>query len=1316
MNLLQKGLSFSPTGSLDTLNLDTDLQRFYRNIRLKAHFSSEHMVPQSVHSETGTGSLTAKMFNLKIRSTFSPPRLHHPIETFINLVQRDVETLLQQCKTGNMHLQSNLPLEEKRALDQLLEDKSLVFKPADKGGALVVLDKAYYVSEILSQLNDTDTYQILQNDPVFRIKEMIQIVVNAAIEEGVIDATLGGFLVNQHPITPVFYTLPKVHKSIVKPPDRPIVASTDSILSPLAIFLEKIFTPFTKLSPSYLRDTEHFLQEIKTLHSEKDDLLVTFDVCNLYTSISHEKGLKAIDTLLQPSHYNNAESFNPIKGSSGGYGPVFEEQPQNTLFPEGSEELLTLACRARAIPPATYRWKLNGTELNLMENSSYQLVGGNLAISNPTHSKHTGTYQCVATNPRGTVLSNEASLRFGYLHEFPPEERDTVKTTEGWGVMLPCNPPLHYPGLSYRWLLNEFPVFLPTDSRRFVSQVTGNLYIAQIDAQDEGGYSCLTTSHIAFTTKSVYSSFTQLSITPEAEPRLYAPSIKVRFPGETYTLSRQSVTLECFAFGNPVPRIRWRKVDTSQPPQWFASDPILHIESVSFDDDGTYECEAENSKGRDTYQGRVIVQAQPEWLQIISDTEAKIGSDLLWNCAASGKPRPTIRWLKDGKALTSQARMEVSNGQLKITNLDPQDSGMYQCVAGNKHGTIYTGAELTVQTMAPDFRLSPVKPLIPAARGGEITIHCNPRAAPTPVILWSKGTELLRNSSRITVTSNGTLILKNISRADEGNYTCFAENIMGKSNSTGILSVRGEMKLLWAPSGSDINEGDSDTLQCHASHDPTMDLTFTWELDGMPINFEKEEDIIKSFWDESVGDLHIINTKLRHAGKYRCTAQTVVDRASASASLLVRGPPGPPGGVVARNAKETSIQLSWSRGFDNHNPISRYTVEVKEPEMEEWKTARTDPATVEGNAESALVVGLTPWTDYQFRVVASNILGAGEPSFPSAIIRTKEAAPIVAPSGLNGGGGAPNELTITWKSLERKYQNGDGFGYIIAFKRMTEETWQTVKILGAQSQHFVYRNESIAAYTPFNVMIKAFNQKGKGPYSLETIVYSAEEEPSISPSDVKTTFLSSSEIKVEFKSVATVKGVLLGYEIRYWKAGDNAGAADRVRSESLDTVAKVSGLKPNTLYHVTVHAYNRAGTGPPSPIANVTTTKSPPNRPPGNISWTLSRSSVRIKWDPLISMKNESSVTEYKILYRVDSHSTPTLYVTSKTQAELPVPEGANHVTIQLRATGLGGDGEAAEVHIPTNSGTSMMVENSASQPFMTKTVAVLVLIRYLAV
>lgn len=46
--------------------------------------------------------------------------------------------------------------------------------------------------------------------------------------------------------------------------------------------------------------------------------------------------------------------------------------------------------------------------------------------------------------------------------------------------------------------------------------------------------------------------------------------------------------------------------------------------------------------------------AQPEWLKVISDTEADIGSNLRWGCAAAGKPRPTVRWLRNGEPLASQ--------------------------------------------------------------------------------------------------------------------------------------------------------------------------------------------------------------------------------------------------------------------------------------------------------------------------------------------------------------------------------------------------------------------------------------------------------------------------------------------------------------------------------------------------------------------------------------------------------------------------------------------------------------------------------------
>ncbi|XP_053104155.1 contactin-2 isoform X2 [Hemicordylus capensis] len=1019
-----------------------------------------------------------------------------------------------------------------------------------------------------------------------------------------------------------------------------------------------------------------------------------------------------------PSQPLAAQVWGPAV-STRNYGPVFEEQPRNILFPEGStEEQILLVCHARASPPATYKWKKNGTEIKMEPDSRYRLNGGNLVISNPVKAKDTGSYQCVASNSVGTVLSREAFVRFGFLQEFSTEERHPVRVTEGRGVMFSCNPPLHYPGLAYRWFVNEFPNFVPADGRRFISQTTGNLYIAKTEASDLGNYSCFVTGHIDSIIKSVFSTSSQLTLVG-GDSRQHAPSIQAKFPSDTYALAGQLVALECFAFGNPIPQIKWRKLEDGQSSKWIAAEPLLQFKEIGFEDEGTYECVAKNVQGTDSSRGRIIIQAQPEWLKVIADKEADLGSNLHWSCAAAGKPRPTIRWLRNGQPLTSQNRIEVNGGDLRILKLTMEDSGMYQCVGENKHGIIYASAELSVQ----DFRLNPVRGLIPAARGGEIIIHCQPRTAPKSTILWTKGTELLKNSSSITITPDGTLIIRNISKSDEGKYTCFAENFMGKANSTGIISVRDATKITLAPSSADINVGENITLQCHASHDPTMDLTFTWSLDLFPIDFVKSEGHYKrASTKESIGDLMVMNAQLKHAGRYTCTAQTVVDSASESATLVVRGPPGPPGGLVVRNIKDTTVQLSWSRGFDNHSPIAKYIIQARTPLFPKWKQVRTIPANIEGNTDTAQVVNLIPWMDYEFRVLASNILGVGEPSVPSAKIRTSEAPPTVAPSGLSGGGGAPGELIINWTPMQREYQNGDGFGYILSFRQEGTHTWKTAKAPHAESLHYVYRNESVAPFTAFEVKIRAFNRKGEGPESLVSIVHSAEEEPRVAPSNVTVKAVLATEMDVFWEPVerSNTNGVLLGYEIRYWKHGDKEEAADRVRTAGLVESAHVTDLNPNTKYHVAVRAYNRAGPGPASSPTSFMTTKPPPRTPPGNISWKFSGSIVSIRWDAVVAKPDESAVTGYKMLYQQDKHSTPRLYIANNNRIEIPVPEDSTHASVQIRTTGPGGDGDPAKVYILRNSGTSMMVENSAGHPVahtmvaLTHSIVMLALIGYL--
>lgn len=49
------------------------------------------------------------------------------------------------------------------------------------------------------------------------------------------------------------------------------------------------------------------------------------------------------------------------------------------------------------------------------------------------------------------------------------------------------------------------------------------------------------------------------------------------------------------------------------------------------------------------------------------------------------------------------------------------------------------------------------------------------------------------------------------------------------------------------------------------------------------------------------------------------------------------------------------------------------------------------PDLISGDMESAMAVELNPWVEYEFRVVATNKIGTGDPSAPSRVIRTNEA-------------------------------------------------------------------------------------------------------------------------------------------------------------------------------------------------------------------------------------------------------------------------------------------------------------------------------------
>ncbi|XP_028286350.1 contactin-1a isoform X2 [Parambassis ranga] len=980
------------------------------------------------------------------------------------------------------------------------------------------------------------------------------------------------------------------------------------------------------------------------------------------------------------SGYEEVPSF--YGDETTGYGPVFEEQPVDTIYPEESPEAkITMNCRARANPPATYKWMKGNIEIDLnQEGSHYSLAGGNLVISNPIKHEHEGKYRCSATNTYGTLISREASVQFGYLDLFSSEERLSVHVKEGQGAVLLCAPPDHYPAdLSFRWILNEFPTFIPLDKRRFVSQITGNLYISKVDSSDKGNYSCIASSPSI--SKSVFSNYIPLEPLAERPIRKYPADLNVKFP-ETTALVGQNITLECFALGNPVPEIRWKKVDGRLPHshEIKMEGAQLHLYNVQFEDGGTYTCEAMNSRGKDFHSARLLVEAFPEWVEHISSAEKNLGSDYTMSCTASGKPKPRIRWLKNGEP--------VDRKEMQFSSLMFEDSGMYQCIAENHHGVIYANAELRVFACAPTFEYNPVKNVL-AARNGRVVIECRPKAAPKPNFSWSKDTELLSNSTRVFIWENGSLEILNVTPADEGKYTCFAENDRGKANSTGSLLVTDSTKITLAPSNADVKVGEKAWMQCAASHDPSLDITFIWSLDGRVIDLHKDsQHYDRSSNGSSDGELLIKNAQLKHAGLYTCTAQTPVDNVTASAHLVVRGPPGAPGGVRLTNKTDKSATLQWSRGADNHSPISKYTIQYRDEFSKDvWKNATTSPADVEGNTETATVVNLFPWTEYEFRVIATNTLGTGDPSSPSSKEKTMDAVPVVAPSDVGGGGGASRELTITWTPVQPAYYYGPNFGYIVAFKPHNEYQWKRVAVADPQAKRYVHKDSSIAPMTEFQVKVKAFNSQGEGPYSLTATVYSAQDAPSEGPGKVDGRALSA--------TVATVSWMLLsqndidGYQVKYWrKHEDSEGSAVRVVVPGSENHTKLEGLKPDSHYFIEVRGYNSAGYGPPSKHLQIHTKKAPPSQPPKIISTKLKGRSVIIAWEHVEPLANESSIDGYRVLHRQQGSSFGTLYTTSKRYIDIPITTGGSHV-VEVRAHTEGGDGAMAKIQFTGGGATA---------------------------
>nr|VZI00047.1 unnamed protein product [Spirometra erinaceieuropaei] len=190
-----------------------------------------------------------------------------------NAMRQQVSTLLLQHKR-----QTTISKAEDRELLKIRRLEDIVTLPADKGRSTVVMDKAEYCKKLGDLLMDEEAYA---PSTVSEFKKLVN-----SINKTIGKLRKAGALTRREALAAKasdaemarFYGLPKVHKPGV--PLRPIVS----------------------LRELRVKSAEEILARIKRLEVEADEVMVSFDVISLFTSIPPALAIDTIDGFLREKY------------------------------------------------------------------------------------------------------------------------------------------------------------------------------------------------------------------------------------------------------------------------------------------------------------------------------------------------------------------------------------------------------------------------------------------------------------------------------------------------------------------------------------------------------------------------------------------------------------------------------------------------------------------------------------------------------------------------------------------------------------------------------------------------------------------------------------------------------------------------------------------------------------------------------------------------------------------------------------------------------------------------------------------------------
>ncbi|XP_075065689.1 receptor-type tyrosine-protein phosphatase delta isoform X21 [Mixophyes fleayi] len=632
-------------------------------------------------------------------------------------------------------------------------------------------------------------------------------------------------------------------------------------------------------------------------------------------------------------------------------------------------------------------------------------------------------------------------------------------------------------------------------------------------------------------------------------------------------------------------------------------------------------------------------------------------------CQATGDPRPKIVWNKKGKKVSNQ-RFEViefddgSGSVLRIQPLrTPRDEAIYECVASNSVGEVSVTTRLIVLREDqiplgfPTIDMGPQLKVVERTRTA--TMLCAASGNPDPEITWFKDylpVDTSNSNGRIKqLRSGGTPIrgalqIEQSEESDQGKYECVATNSAGtRYSAPANLYVRVRRiapRFSIPPTNHEIMPGGSVNITCVAVGSPMPYVK--WMLGAEDLTPED---------DMPIGRNVLELTDVRQSANYTCVAMSTLGVIEAIAQITVKALPRPPGIPMVTESTATSITLTWDSG--NPEPVTYYIIQHKPKNSEEQYKEIDGVATTRYS-----VAGLSPYSEYEFRVVAVNNIGRGPPSEP-VLTRTSEQAPSSAPRNVQARMLSSTTIIVQWEEPEEP--NGEIRGYRVYYTmEPTQQINSWTKYNVADSQ--ITTIGSLVPQKTYSVKVLAFTSVGDGPLSNEIQVITQTGVPS-QPLGFKAEAQSETSILLSWN--APRSDTISGYEL-YYKEENQEEEKSTTFDPCLDF--RLQGLKPNTLYYFRLAARAPLGLGASTAEISAKTLQSMFAK---NFHVkAVMKTSVLLSWE---IPENYNSALPFKILYddgkksaEVDGRATQTLITKLK-------PETSYSFVLTNRGNSAGG-------------------------------------------